>query len=119
MLQAKVDIRNLQEGFDAQLLEVIQAVDANLEETADLVYSEAKSSSAFSDKTGNLRKSLKKKKSKFKDGGYIVFSKAPHAHLVEYGHAVAGTGKRVPPHPFLRPALEKGIRMAISLFRNK
>jgi len=126
MLQAKVELRDI-EGFDAQALEVIQAVDANLEEVAKFVHAEAKNTEAFVNKTGNLRLSIKKRKSKFENGGYIVQAsgkgkdKGYHAHLVEFGHVLIAwghiTGKRVAPHPFLRPALEKGIRKAVALFR--
>ena len=121
MFKATVTLENM-EGFDAQIVEVIRAVNSNLSETADFVLSEAKTTSLFADKTGNLRKSLKKKISRYEDGGYLVLSKAPHAHLVEFGHEMVtskgqATGKRVPPHPFLRTATEKGIRRAVELFR--
>jgi len=121
MFKAKVTLENM-EGFDAQIVEVIRAVNSNLSETADFVLSEAKTTSIFADKTGKLRKSLKKKKSRYEDGGYIVFSKAPHAHLVELGHAQVPPGKlpggRVAPYPYLRTATEKGIRRAVELFRS-
>ena len=120
MMSAKVSVRNIA-GLDAQLADVMLAVDQNLEATAQYVESEAKITSAFQDKTGNLRKSIKLKKSKFEDGGYIVRARAPHAHLVEFGHVLIAwgrvTGKRVPPKPFLRPALEKGIRYAVGKFK--
>jgi len=128
MIQAHVSIRNM-DGFDAQLSEVLEAIDQNLNEVANFVLAEAKASTGFSDKTGNLRASIKKRKSRFEDGGYIVFArgakdaKGYHAHNVEFGHVMIAwgkvTGKRVPAHPFLRPAKEKGIRKAIELFRQK
>ena len=109
------------DGLDAQLGEIMDAIDQNLEETAQFVEQEAKISAAFRDKTGKLRKTIKLKKSKFEDGGYIVQARAPHAHLVEFGHVKFLWGKptseRVPPHPFLRPALEKGIRYAVGKFK--
>ena len=56
--------------------------------------------------TGNLKKGIRAKKSKFDDGGWIVLSSAPHSHLVEYGH---GGPNPATPHPFLRPASDKNI----------
>lgn len=126
LMSANIYVRDI-DGLDEQLEDVIKAIDSNLEDTAGYVFAEAKETLAFTDKTGNLRKSIRLKKSKFEDGGYIVKAtggggeKGYHAHLVEFGHVmfVNGhpTGKRVPPHPFLRPALEKGIRFAVEKFR--
>ena len=108
-------------GFDVALEQVQKIIDNNLEKVASLVETEAKTTSAFRDKTGTLRKRIKIKKSKFEDGGYIVAATAPHAHLIEYGHVMIAwgnvTGKRVPAHPFMRPAKEQGIRKAIELFK--
>jgi hypothetical protein len=119
-MRAHVKVVNL-DGLDASLFEIMDAIDQNLEETAQYVATEAKITSAFQDKTGKLRKAIKLKKSKFEDGGYIVVARAPHAHLVEFGHVLIAwgrvTGKRVPPHPFLRPALEKGVRYAVGKFK--
>lgn len=120
MMSAHVRLTDL-DGLDAQLGEIMAAVDQNLEETAQFVEREARISAAFRDKTGKLRKSIKLKKSKFEDGGWIVVARAPHAHLVEFGHVKFLWGRptsgRVPPKPFLRPALEKGIRYAVGKFK--
>ena len=115
------------EGFGPQINEVIRAVEANLAVTAEIVYQDAKKTLAFKDKTGNLRKSIRLKKSKFKDGGFIVEArgknkdKGYHAWLVEYGHLEYAfsyaTGRRVPPHPYMRPASEKGVTHAMTLHR--
>ncbi len=50
----------------------------------------------------------------------VSLKRAPHAHLVELGHVLWKLGKRrlgtgyqvgtVPPHPFLRPALDQSRR---------
>jgi hypothetical protein len=120
MMSAHVRVTDL-DGLDASLAEIMDAVDQNLEAVGQVVEAEAKISAAFQDKTGKLRKSIKLKKSKFEDGGYIVQARAPHAHLVEYGHVAIPPGEleggRVPPKPFLRPALEKGIRYAVGKFK--
>ena len=120
LMSAHVRVADL-DGLDAQLGEIMDAIDQNLEETAQFVEREAQISAAFQDKTGKLRKKIKLKKSKFEDGGWIVEARAPHAHLVEFGHVKFLWGKptseRVQPHPFLRPALEKGIRYAVGKFK--
>lgn len=122
MLSAQVSVREI-DGLEASIAEVMDAVDANLQDVAEYVENEAKTTLAYQDKTGNLRKKTKLRVSKFDDGGYIVQARAPHAHLIEYGHVLIAwgrvTGKRVPPHPFMRPALEKGILYAIAKFRQQ
>lgn len=120
MMSAHVRVTDI-DGLDASLAEIMDAIDQNLEATAQFVEQEARVSAAFQDKTGKLRKSIKLKQSKFEDGGWIVVARAPHAHLVEFGHVKWLWGKptsgRVPPKPFLRPALEKGIRYAVGKFK--
>ena len=66
--------------------------------------------------TGNLRKGIKAKKSKFEDGGWIVLSSAPHSWIVEHGH---GGPKPAPAHAFLRPALNANIDAAKAAFGAK
>lgn len=84
-------------------------IDSDLGGIAAQVFEKAKSSTAFRDKTGRLRQSIWIYRSKYKDGGYVVYVKAPHSHLVEFGHAVVTKdGKvlehRVPGKFFLRKA---------------
>lgn len=113
-ISAKIDFSGLDEALTDQLNARMELIEENLSDAADVVLNAAKTSKAFKDKIGNLRKSIKKRKSKFPDGGYIVFAgrgtkgKGNHAHLVEFGH-IASNGVRVAPRPFLRQALEKGI----------
>lgn len=107
-ITAKVTSADLYEGLEKAMFERLESIDETLAETAEVVHQEAKNTTTFKDKTGNLRKSIKKRKSKFKDGGYIVFANAPHAHLVEFGHATP-SGTRVGPKPFMRKSLEKGL----------
>ncbi len=61
-----------------------------------------------SKKHKHLRQSISPKPSKFELGGYIVRALAPHAHLVEFGHAMVthegDTIGHVPAHSFLRRA---------------
>lgn len=119
----KAGVRFDLSGFDETVDQILEIIDQNVSEIASLVESSARSTSAFADKTGKLRGSIKKKKSKFEYGGYIVVARAPHAHLIEYGHVMIAwgriTGKRVPAHPFMRPAKEKGLRLGIELFKQK
>ena len=84
-------------------------IDSDVGGIAAQVFEKAKSSTAFRDKTGRLRQSIWIYRSKYKDGGYVVYVKAPHSHLVEFGHAVVTKdGKvleyRVPGKFFLRKA---------------
>ena len=118
-ITAKITTSQMYEGLEEQLLQRMELIDDALSDAADIVHREAKTTSAFQDKTGNLRKSIKKRKSKFEDGGYIVYTargtkgSGNHAHLIEFGHVMVAwgkrTGKRVAPRPVFRPALEKGI----------
>lgn len=129
MLRARVNTKNIK-GVEETLAEIAKAIDANLEDTALYVLNEAQTTTDFIDRTGNLRRSIRMKKSKFLNGGYIVIASGRHgsksrrgfhAHLVEFGHVEVlwgrPTGRRVAPKPFLRPALEKGIRFATALMR--
>ena len=120
LMSAKVSLKDIDQ-LDVAMADILKAVDRRLEDTAEVVEREAKTTSSFTDKGGKLRKSISKQKSKFEDGGWIVVARAPHAHLVEYGHVKflwgRPTGERVAPHPFLRPALEKGIRYAVAKFK--
>ena len=127
MIRVGVRVENI-EGLDAQYEEVVQAIEENLDEVATFVESEAQNASVFKDKNGDLRRSIRKRKSKFKNGGFIIIaggSKAPHAHLVEYGHVMLNKfGEptklgRVPAKSFMRTAAEKGIRKAVELLRVK
>ena len=122
MIQGRVS-RVALADLDAALDEILVAVDADLSGIADYVEAEAKTTARFADKTGNLRKTIKKRKSKFPEGGYIVDATAPHAHLVEFGHAMWVKGvyvkDHVKPRKFLRKAKEKGWREAIRRFRGK
>ena len=122
MIQGRVS-RVALADLDAALDEILVAVDADLSGIADYVESEAKTTARFVDRSGNLRKTIKKRKSKFPEGGYIVVATAPHAHLVEFGHAMWVKGvyvkDHVKPRKFLRKAKEKGWREAIRRFRGK
>jgi hypothetical protein len=135
MMRANVSLGDLERLFETSLNEILEAVDGNLDQIATSVKADAIASAEFIDKTGNLRKSIRKRKSKFENGGYIVLArgksnkndsegdKGYHAHLVEFGHVKVlwgkPTGERVPAHPFMRKALEKNIGLAVELFRNK
>ena len=68
-------------------------IDSDLGGIAAQVFEKAKASTAFRDKTGRLRQSIWIYRSKYKDGGYVVYVKAPHSHLVEFGHARGGQGR--------------------------
>lgn len=148
---AKVQVKvsdALSAEFGRAMQTVMYQVDEVLASAADQVADEARNSPAFRDYKGTdreprssakrwsrnaarLRRKIKAQKSKFEGGGYIVVARAPHAHLVEFGHAQVMGGKRkarrdrktkqlipagtvighVAPRPFLRPALDKVLAM--------
>ena len=99
----------------AMVAETRPDVDKVLAGIADRVAARASTSAAFhdSDKRNvrHLRPSIRAKKSRYADGGYIVQATAPHAHLVEYGHAMVTRDGRVvghvPAHSFLRSARDE------------
>ena len=82
--------------------DVRKALEKATGEGADNILKAAKTTTDFKDDTGNLRRSIVKKKSRFKNGGHIVKTSAPHAHLVEYG---CRNGQQRP-RPFLRNAVK-------------
>jgi hypothetical protein len=127
----KVKVSTNLDVFDAAIGEIMDAVSQNLEEVAETVYQSAKTTVAFRDKSGRLRRSIALKKSKYEDG-YIVQARGTnkegggyHAHLIEYGHGLIAWGhpskktKFVAARPFMRPAKEEGIKKALQLFRQK
>ena len=103
--------------FTAFNLELEEYLDENAKAICLQIKKDAKASTAFKDgKTGNLRKSIKVRKSKFEGGGYITRAGgrgAMQAWLVERGH---GGPHPAPPHPYLRPALHKNIAYAKEKF---
>ncbi len=93
--------------------EVEPDVDRRLEAIAGRIAEAARASTAFRDGTSkhphkHLRDTIQVRKSRY--DGYIVQATAPHAHLVEYGHAMVThegrTVGHVPAHSFLRSAKE-------------
>jgi len=100
---------------------VREFINENAEVVAREVESLARNSAGFHDESGRLRKSIKAYPSKYKEGGWIVGAWSPHAWLVEYGHDLIDwrTGRKighVPPHAYLRPALQHGIASAYGKF---
>ena len=123
------------DDFRDILGQINQAIQDSALEIASVIAEDAQASSAFRDYTGTARESewhkkhfpnartlrpnIKAKKSKYVDGGAIVYASAPHAHLVEFGHVMVVRGKvvgEVPPHPFLRPATQARMEEAVERF---
>lgn len=99
--------------IEAITAEVAAWADDIVKAVADELLNEARKNarSAFQDKSGKLRKSIGKKKSKFGETMMIVQASMPHAHLVERGHNVKikKDGRvlgHAPAHPFLGPAAD-------------
>lgn len=85
----------------------------NAEIIARQIAKDAKNTTAFQDDTGRLRKSIKAKKSRYADGGWIVKAGGKGAYqawLIEHG------SQKMPAKPYLRPALEKNINFAKQKF---
>lgn len=121
-LKAEVTFEMYTEGFEKELEEYLNEQAGKI---ANSIKKDAKATAAFIDKSGRLRQSIKRKKSKFDDGGYMVKaggSGAMQAWLVEHGHGPGQDGKMgwyhgdVPAHPFLKPALDKNIQTALATF---
>lgn len=93
--------------------ELAKFINDNAEAIAKQVAADAKATTAFQDKTGELRRSIRAKKSRFEDGGWIVQATAPHAHLLEFGTKNMGAKS------FLRPALSRNVEKAKAAFGAK
>jgi len=108
----RIDINTV--SFEQRLQEHL---DEKCKEIADKIKVDAKtgtylSAKKFKDLSGRLRKSIKTKKSKYDDGGYIVKAGgrgAMQAWLIEHGH---GGPRPAPPFPYLGPALRRNIKFA-------
>lgn len=91
--------------------ELAAFINENAEQIAKQIRDDAKAS--VNVVTGNLKRSIKARKSKFDDGGWIVYCDyriGPHAHLLEFGT------EKMAAHPFLRPALDRNIAAAKAAF---
>jgi phage gpG-like protein len=104
--EANIPVEAILQDCAAWTDEIVQAVSgAALKETR------ARAGAAFRNLSGNLRKSIRRKKSKLDKDTQLVGAFAPHAHLIEFGHdvkvskdgAVVG---HAPARPFLGPAAD-------------
>ena len=95
---SKVKIEGLDALLNSQLKGTKEEIDQLLGDVALFIRDFAKTTSKFKDKTGNLRRSIVKRRSKFIDGGFIVVAAGRnqgagfHAHLVEKGHRLVAWG---------------------------
>ena len=112
-------------GFDVNAItrEAAGFIDGELESIANRIADEAKGEDFPTSKTGKLVKGIRPRVSKFENGGWIVLVRVPHAHLVEYGHAMVNhdgtTAGHVPAHPFLRKAKNKVLVEVVAEFKSK
>jgi len=122
--KATVDLSGFDETFDV----IRKVINNNCEEVATLVLNEAKTTAAFIDRSGTLRRSIKMYKASAASGVYIIEARGKkgdgswyQAASIEYGHTKIlwghPTGERVSARPFMRPAAEKGIRRAVEIFK--
>lgn len=118
----ELQVTGLNELF-AQLEEKEKSVKKTQEEAikkcAQLILDDAKATTAFKDRTGTLRKSLKMSRiKKSKDGDVSVYigdidKKAFYAKFIEFGYS------RMPARPFLQPALQRNERQILQIIRRK
>ena len=101
---------------DIDLSAILDQVEGAEERLATAVAEEARNTTAFTDQTGKLRKSIKVEKHPYRRG-YIVAAHDPKAHLIEFGHDVfreKGGPKlgHADAKPFLGPARDKVLPMS-------
>jgi HK97 gp10 family phage protein len=124
------------EWNDKELISQVETIAETVcEKGAELIAADMRRK--VSVKTGKLKKTIKTKKSEYKNGGYLagVFYEdsavweetlGARAIFVEYGHAAPDLGrgnvkrkdivKSVPAYPFIRPAFKKNKRKIQKLF---
>ena len=108
-------IKELQEKLSRLRVDANKVEDVLYE--GAVIYADEAKRRAPKRKTGNLKGSIKAKRGK-KRGAQVQtyrsvftatdFHKAPHDHLVEFGHDLVRNGKKVgevKEHPFFRPAV--------------
>jgi hypothetical protein len=98
-----INIEGIVSEYAAYADELVDAV-------ADEMVREARTQAgtAFTSRSGGLKRSIKKKKSRFDPDTKIVQASAPHAHLIEHGHDIVTHGGVVightAAHPFMATA---------------
>lgn len=85
------------------IAQIMEIANGWAEEIADALGAVAvreirKNAQSFNVLTGNLKKSIKKRRSKINRGEVIAGAFAPHAHLLENGHLKVLWGKRTGEH---------------------
>lgn len=107
-VQVNIPINKILQTYGAWAHDIAEAL------TDKAVVEIRKQATQFGIKTGNLRKGIGKRESRFNDG-FVAGSFMPHTHLLEYGHAVVRNGEVVghaPAYPFVEPA-EMAVRQEI------
>ncbi len=89
--------------------------DEALQSAAKPVLTDAEQTTAFVDRSGTLRKSLKISKTKTRKKGKYVLIQADafYGRMVEFGTSRAAA------HPFLQPALEKNKQEVTEIIKTK
>ncbi len=88
-----------------------------LKAAAQPICDEAKKTTAFIDRSGKLRESIKVGKVKKDSNGakyVLIATDDPIAHLVEEGH---GGPSPAPAHPYMRPAFEAKKGEAVEIIK--
>jgi len=92
-------------------------------QAAKRVAERAQATTAFKDRTGRLRNSIRVKQRRMRNGmvGSDVVAETPYAHLIEFGRLQkTATGfKQLPRREFLKPALEETREETIRYITSK
>ena len=111
-------IVEIQEDLPREIKDII--ID-NEEAVARMMVADLKTKDRyFIDDTGALRSTIRAVKSKYDEGGWLVKaggSKAPHAHLVEWGYQRGSV--KMGAKGYLKKAKERAIPEAVMLFGAK
>lgn len=101
--------------------EVQEVADEVAEEGADMVLNDAQQILMRDAKhpTGKLASEIEVKKSKFKDGGFIVIAQGPGNYDKFYATFVELGTHKMDAIPYLRPALHKNERKIQRMFKDR
>lgn len=97
-----------------------------MEKAAKLVVETAKATTAFQDRTGKLRASIKIKRRKAEStrlGTDVIcdHKEAPHAHLIEHGwmHKTGSGHRHIPGRKFLTTSLQSNEEQIVAHFESE
>lgn len=106
------------EWNDKELIkEVSNIVEVATKEGAEIVMKDA--IRIVKKRSGTLSREIDIRKSRYKDGGYVVQAQGPSNYSRYYASFVELGTHKDPKQPFLRPALKRNRRKIAKNFENK